>query len=53
MTSSPLWRGGGRIFPNSPEENFTHKVTKKEFCRLIKTATLQRPIDDTEGGPTS
>jgi hypothetical protein len=30
-----------------------HKVTKKEFCRLIKTATLQRPIDDTEGGPTS
>jgi large subunit ribosomal protein L4 len=29
MTSSPLWRGGGRIFPNSPEENFTHKVNKK------------------------
>ena len=23
MTSSPLWRGGGRIFPNSPDENFT------------------------------
>jgi large subunit ribosomal protein L4 len=31
MTSSPLWRGGGRIFPNSPEENFTHKVNKKMF----------------------
>ena len=29
MTSSPLWRGGGRIFPNSPEENFSHKVNKK------------------------
>ena len=29
MTSSPLWRGGGRIFPNSPDENFTHKVNKK------------------------
>jgi large subunit ribosomal protein L4 len=29
MTSSPLWRGGGRIFPNTPEENFTHKVNKK------------------------
>jgi large subunit ribosomal protein L4 len=29
MSSSPLWRGGGRIFPNSPEENFTHKVNKK------------------------
>ncbi len=31
MTSSPLWRGGGRIFPNSPEENFTHKVNKKMY----------------------
>lgn len=40
MSSSPLWRGGGRIFPNSPDENFTHKVNKKmyravsaRFCR--------------------
>jgi large subunit ribosomal protein L4 len=31
MTSSPLWRGGGRIFPNSPEENFTHKLNKKMY----------------------
>jgi large subunit ribosomal protein L4 len=31
MTSSPLWRGGGRIFPNSPNENFTHKVNKKMY----------------------
>ena len=31
MTSSPLWRGGGRIFPNSPEENFSQKVNKKMF----------------------
>jgi large subunit ribosomal protein L4 len=31
MTSSPLWRGGGRIFPNSPSENFTHKVNKKMY----------------------
>ena len=30
-----------------------HKVTKKEFCRLIKTATLQMPIDDPERGPAS
>ncbi len=29
MTSSPLWRGGGRIFPNTPDENFSHKVNKK------------------------
>jgi len=31
MSSSPLWRGGGRIFPNSPEENFSQKVNKKMF----------------------
>jgi large subunit ribosomal protein L4 len=30
-TSSPLWRGGGRIFPNSPDENFSHKVNKKMY----------------------
>ena len=31
MTSSPLWRGGGKIFPNSPDENFSHKLNKKMF----------------------
>jgi large subunit ribosomal protein L4 len=31
MTSSPLWRGGGRIFPNLPDENFTQKVNKKMY----------------------
>jgi large subunit ribosomal protein L4 len=31
MTSSPLWRGGGRIFPNSPEENFAQKINKKMY----------------------
>ena len=31
MTSSPLWRGGGRIFPNSPDENFTQKSNKKIY----------------------
>ncbi|MGB8338128.1 MAG: 50S ribosomal protein L4 [Burkholderiales bacterium] len=29
MASSPLWRGGGKIFPNSPDENFSQKVNKK------------------------
>ena len=29
MASSPLWRGGGKTFPNSPDENFSHKVNKK------------------------
>jgi len=31
MTSSPLWRGGGKIFPNSPDENFTQKVNRKMY----------------------
>lgn len=29
MTSSPLWRGGGRIFPNTPDENFSQKINRK------------------------
>ena len=39
MASSPLWRGGGRIFPNLPDENFGHKVNKKMYragmCALL------------------
>lgn len=31
MTSSPLWRGGGKIFPNTPDENFSHKVNRKMY----------------------
>ena len=31
LTSSPLWRGGGRIFPNMPDENFTQKINKKMY----------------------
>jgi len=31
MTSSPLWRGGGRIFPNMPNENFSQKINKKMY----------------------
>ena len=31
MTSSPLWRGGGRIFPNMPDENFMQKINKKMY----------------------
>jgi large subunit ribosomal protein L4 len=31
MTSSPLWRGGGRAFPNMPDENFTQKINKKMY----------------------
>jgi large subunit ribosomal protein L4 len=31
MSSSPMWRGGGRAFPNKPEENFSQKVNKKMY----------------------
>lgn len=31
MSSSPIWRGGGRAFPNSPDENFSHKVNRKAY----------------------
>ena len=31
MASSPLWRGGGKIFPNLPDENFSHKINKKMY----------------------
>lgn len=31
MSSSPLWRGGGRAFPNSPDQNYGQKVNKKMY----------------------
>jgi large subunit ribosomal protein L4 len=41
MTSSPLWRGGGRAFPNSPEENFSQKVNKKMYRAGIRSILSQ------------
>jgi len=29
--SSPLWRGGGKTFPNSPDENFSQKINRKVY----------------------
>ncbi len=37
MTSSPIWRGGGRAFPNKPDENFSQKVNRKMFRAGIAT----------------
>lgn len=37
MTSSPIWRGGGRAFPNKPHENFSQKVNRKMFRAGIAT----------------
>lgn len=31
MSSSPLWRGGGKAFPNKPDENFSHKINRKMY----------------------
>jgi len=31
QANSPLWRGGGKIFPSSPDENFSHKVNRKMY----------------------
>lgn len=31
MSSSPIWRGGGRVFPNSPDENFSQKLNRKMY----------------------
>src|SRR5256885_10993359 len=37
MTSSPLWRGGGKIFPNSPDENRSEEHTSElqSPCNLV------------------
>src|SRR3954452_4035801 len=46
MTSSPLWRGGGKIFPNSPDENFTHKVNRKMYRAGIASLLSQLARED-------
>lgn len=37
MSSSPLWRGGGRAFPNSPNENYSHKMNRKAYRAGMQT----------------
>jgi len=34
---SPLWRGGGKVFPNTPDENFEHKVNRKMYRGAIRS----------------
>jgi large subunit ribosomal protein L4 len=41
MASSPLWRGGGKIFAASPDENFSHKVNRK-MMRAGMTSILSQ-----------
>ncbi len=46
MASSPLWRGGGRIFPNSPDENFSQKVNRKMYRAGIAAILSQLVRED-------
>jgi large subunit ribosomal protein L4 len=46
MASSPLWRGGGKTFPNSPEENFSHKVNRKMYRAGIGAILSQLVRED-------
>ncbi len=46
MTSSPLWRGGGKIFPKSPDENYTHKVNRKMFRAGMASILSQLARED-------
>ena len=34
---SPLWRGGGKIFPSTPDENFSHKVNRKMYRSALRS----------------
>ena len=45
MTSSPIWRGGGRPFASRPDENFTHKVNRKMY-RAGMAAILSQLVRD-------
>lgn len=46
MASSPLWRGGGRIFPNSPDENFSQKVNRKMYRAGVASILSQLARED-------
>jgi len=41
MSSSPIWRGGGRAFPNKPSENFSQKVNRKMYRAGMATILSQ------------
>src|SRR3989338_9737935 len=46
MTSSPIWRGGGRTFPNDPDENFTHKINRKMYRAALSSIVSQLIRDE-------
>ena len=46
MTSSPLWRGGGKIFPNTAEENYSQKVNRKMYRAGMASILSQLARED-------
>jgi large subunit ribosomal protein L4 len=46
QANSPLWRGGGRIFPNSPDENFSQKVNRKMYRAGVASILSQLVRED-------
>lgn len=46
MSSSPLWRGGGRTFPNSPDQNYSHKLNRKMYRAGIAAILSQLVRED-------
>jgi large subunit ribosomal protein L4 len=46
MASSPLWRGGGKIFAASPDENFSHKVNRKMYRAGMASILSQLARED-------
>jgi len=46
MVSSPLWRGGGKIFPNTPDENFSQKVNRKMYRAGMASILSQLARED-------
>ena len=45
-TASPLWRSGGRAFPNSPDENFSQKVNRKMYRAGVAAILSQLARED-------
>ncbi len=46
QANSPLWRGGGKIFPSSPDENFSQKVNRKMYRAGIASILSQLVRED-------
>ena len=44
--SSPIWRGGGKAFPSSPDENFSQKINRKMYRAGISSIWSQLVRED-------